>query len=144
MSERQILYVLEELEGNMHLVENALNGRKKIALYGEMAAGKTTFTSAFCRYLGAESDAASPTFSLINQYHYLDAAGQSLLIHHLDLYRLKTLEEALDIGVEDLLHDPYYCIIEWPQIIEPLLPEAHTAKILIQYIDDFRRKLIII
>jgi tRNA threonylcarbamoyladenosine biosynthesis protein TsaE len=141
--EKRILYHLEDLEGNMEQVFSALDGRKKIALYGEMAAGKTTFTAAFCRFLGAEQPAASPTFSLINQYHYTDSTGKEVLIHHLDLYRLKNIEEALDIGIEDILHDSHYCIIEWPQTIEKLLPDF-TAKIMLHYVNDFQRQLIIL
>ena len=99
-------------------------GIKKILLYGEMGAGKTTFARAFCNLLGASSEAQSPTFSLINSYYLpkneLDTGGVAIL-HHLDLYRLRNLEEALDIGIEDILFDPNYCLIEWAQIIEPLL-----------------------
>jgi tRNA threonylcarbamoyladenosine biosynthesis protein TsaE len=96
--------------------------RRKIALYGEMGAGKTTLVRAICQHLEVHENTASPTFSLINQYSYQTAEGSIAFVHHLDLYRLNTTQEALDIGVEGLLYDPWYCFIEWPQIIEPILP----------------------
>lgn len=101
----------------------ALAGRRKIALYGEMGAGKTTLVKAICQYLGVRENTASPTFSLVNQYSYLEPDGSISLFHHLDLYRLRSTQEAFDIGLDDLLYDPWYCVIEWPQWAEPLLPE---------------------
>jgi tRNA threonylcarbamoyladenosine biosynthesis protein TsaE len=101
----------------------ALAGRCKIALYGDMGAGKTTLVKAFCEYLGVRSNTASPTFSLINQYRYPVADGSEALFHHLDLYRLNSAQEVFDIGLEDLLYDPWYCVIEWPQLAEAMLPE---------------------
>lgn len=137
------LYNLAAINEIMPQVLEALAGRRKIAIYGEMGAGKTTFTAAFCRYLGAAQSAASPTFSLINEYAYPLPDGGEGLIHHLDLYRLRNIGEAFDIGVEDLLYDPHYCLIEWPQVIEPLLPED-TAKIYIEIESEIERKLVIL
>ncbi len=117
-------------------------GRKKIVLYGEMGAGKTTFVKAFCQYLGVQSLVSSPTFSLVNEYVYVEK-GVEKLIHHLDLYRLKDLEEALDIGIEDYLYDHDYCLIEWPQIIEPLL-DADVLKISFEISDNSTRKIVIL
>lgn len=101
----------------------ALAGRRKIALYGDMGAGKTTLVKALCEYLGVQGTTASPTFSLINEYRYRAADGSEAFFHHLDLYRLNSAQEAFDIGLEDLLYDPWYCVIEWPQLAEALLPE---------------------
>ncbi len=120
-----------------------LGGRQKIALYGDMGAGKTTLTTAFCRYLGVTDATGSPTYSLINQYAYTDLGGQKSLIHHLDLYRLKSMEEALEIGVEDLLYDPWYCLIEWPQLIEPILP-PDTVKISLQILTETARQILLL
>jgi len=94
------------------------NGRKKIMLHGEIGAGKTTFVKAFCERMKTSEVANSPTFSIINEYEY--SAG---LIYHIDLYRLKSLEEALDIGIEDYLYDTNFCFIEWAKLIENILPE---------------------
>ena len=132
-----------ELEACIPQVLDALGGRRKIALYGEMGAGKTTFVNAFCRYLGVKGHTASPTFSLINEYRYPLPDGSEALFHHLDLYRLQSVQEALDIGMEDLLYDPWYCVIEWPQLAEPLLPED-AAKIQIEIKGESSRRILIL
>lgn len=98
-------------------------GEDKIfTFHGEMGAGKTTFIRALAHELGVGDDLAvnSPSFSLINEYRS-DTTGA--LIYHFDLYRLENLEEALDIGVEDYLDAGVICFIEWPDIIEPILPD---------------------
>ena len=123
------------------LLEQAA-GRKKIMLYGDMGAGKTTFAKAFCQYLGVQSLTSSPTFSLVNEYVYVKN-GVEKLIHHLDLYRLKNLDEALDIGIEEYLYDDDYCLIEWPQIIEPLL-DADVLKISFEISGNSTRKIVIL
>lgn len=92
--------------------------KKKVMLYGEIGAGKTTFVKAFCKKMQTDEDANSPTFSIINEYEYSEG-----LIYHIDLYRLKTIDEALDIGIEDYLYDDNYCFIEWAELIENLLPD---------------------
>lgn len=132
-----------ELSGIMPQVFEALAGRRKIALYGEMGAGKTTFTAAFCRYLGVQDAVASPTFSLVNVYAFTANDGTSGLVHHLDLYRLKNTGEAFDIGIEEMLDDDSYCLIEWPQLIEAFLP-AEAAKIEIQMLSETRRCVVIL
>jgi tRNA threonylcarbamoyladenosine biosynthesis protein TsaE len=115
-----------------------LEHRRKILLYGEMGAGKTTFTKVFCRLLGVHDATSSPTFSIINEYEFTDQHGNTALFHHLDLYRLKSAQEALDIGIEDVLYDPWFCMIEWPQIIESILPPDY-AVIRIELLGDEKR-----
>jgi len=137
------IHSLAELDACIPRVVEALAGRCKIALYGEMGAGKTTFTKAFCRYLGVKETTASPTFSLVNQYSYTGKNGSTALFYHLDLYRLKNLQEALDIGIEDFLYDSNYCVIEWPQLAEPLLPND-AAKIQIEITGETSRRLVIL
>ena len=137
------IHSVQELDTAIPLVLEALAGRRKIALYGEMGAGKTTFVKAFCRYLGVRETTASPTFSLVNQYSYTGKDGSKSLFYHLDLYRLKTLQEALDIGIEDLLYDPSYCVIEWPQLVEPLFP-GDAAKIQIEITGETTRRILIL
>jgi tRNA threonylcarbamoyladenosine biosynthesis protein TsaE len=118
----------------------ALAGRRKIALYGEMGAGKTTLVKAICQHLGVRGNTASPTFSLVNEYSYTESDGSEALFHHLDLYRLRTAQEAFDIGLEDLLYDPWYCVIEWPQLVETLLPEE-TVRLEIEILGETARHL---
>lgn len=134
---------LAALDEALPTLAAALGTRRKIALYGDLGAGKTTLVQAFCRWLGAADTASSPTFSLVNEYGYRDAEGNPARIHHLDLYRLKNLEEALDIGIEEILYDPWYCFIEWPQVIEPILPDD-TAKIQLDLLSGTDRRLLLL
>ena len=89
------------------------------ALYGKMGAGKTTFIQAICGTLGSEDNVTSPTFALINEYNTPDLSS----IFHFDFYRIENLEEAYDLGYEDYLYSGSYCFIEWPEMIESLLPD---------------------
>ncbi len=91
-----------------------------VAFYGEMGAGKTTFIKALCRAMDVEDDVNSPSFSIINEY--CTKTGDT--IFHFDFYRLKTIDEALDIGYEEYIYSGNYCFMEWPEKIEPLLPET--------------------
>ncbi len=91
------------------------------AFRGEMGAGKTTFISALAKELGVEDDTAnSPSFAIINEYRS-DTTAE--LIYHFDLYRLESVEEALEIGIEDYFDSGALCLLEWPERIEPLLPD---------------------
>ena len=88
------------------------------AFRGEMGAGKTTFIKAICEALGVGDVINSPSFSIVNEYR--SATGE--LIYHFDCYRLKRVEEALDFGFEDYMESGCLCFIEWPDIVEDLLP----------------------
>ncbi len=134
---------LSGLDAQMPILAEALAGRRKVALYGTLGAGKTTLVQAFCRWLGVVDTANSPTFSLINEYEYRDSEGQSALVHHLDLYRLNTVQEAFDIGIEEILYDPWYCFIEWPQLIEDMLPDD-CVKIQLDILTETSRRLLIL
>ncbi|MCW3461886.1 tRNA (adenosine(37)-N6)-threonylcarbamoyltransferase complex ATPase subunit type 1 TsaE [Chitinophaga nivalis] len=92
-------------------------------LDGPMGAGKTTLVKALCEARGVQDATASPTFSIINEYTGQDTSGQPCRIYHLDLYRLKDLEDAISAGVEETLYQPHaISFVEWPDIIAPLLP----------------------
>ena len=89
------------------------------AFYGKMGAGKTTFIKALCKLLGVEDEVNSPTFAIINEYRSETTAE---LIYHFDFYRIKKLEEVYDLGYEDYFYSGALCFIEWPELIEELLP----------------------
>lgn len=89
------------------------------AFYGRMGAGKTTFIKAICECLGVEDVINSPTFAIVNEYR--SATGE--LIYHFDFYRIKKLEEVYDMGYEDYFYSGALCFIEWPELVEELLPE---------------------
>ena len=114
-------------------------GDRKIWLFsGEIGAGKTTLIQRICRFYGVTEKVTSPTYSLINQYQ-LDQG----ILYHLDLYRLNSLDEAIDIGIEDLLYGDSRCLIEWPELITPLLPEE-VLKIKLEIVEDSKRKIILL
>lgn len=98
-----------------------MDDRTVYAFHGDMGAGKTTFIRALVEALGVDPEEAnSPSFSIINEYRS-DTTAE--LIYHFDLYRLESLEEALEIGVEDYFDSGALCLLEWPERIEPLLPD---------------------
>lgn len=93
--------------------------QKLILLHGEMGAGKTTFTKSILRYLGVSDPGASPTFGLVNEYH--DSEGNPC--YHFDCYRLKTEDELLAAGWYEYVESGAYCMVEWPEKIEGILPD---------------------
>lgn len=105
------------------------------AFYGKMGAGKTTFIQSVCKILGSEDTVTSPTFALINEYN--SRAGS---IFHFDFYRIKNLEEVFDLGYEDYLYSGSYCLIEWPELIEALLPE-NIVRVVIETDNEGIRKI---
>lgn len=112
--------------------------KRVYALRGQMGAGKTTFTKALCEAMGTEDVVNSPTFAIVNVYE--DRDGEE--IYHFDCYRLKSVAEALDFGAEEYLYSGQYCFIEWPEMIEPILPED-TVDITIRLLEDGRREMTI-
>lgn len=110
---------IENIQKSAALFKAQIGQHKVFAFYGSMGAGKTTFIKAICKELGVSDNITSPTFALINEYS--DVQGKP--VYHFDCYRLKSIEEAYDIGAEDYLYSGHLCFIEWPERIEPLLPE---------------------
>ena len=102
---------------------------------GQLGAGKTTLIKSLCRYLGYTDEVTSPTFSLVNEYQ-----TPSSMIYHMDLYRLNSENELLDIGFEEYLDGDAFCFIEWPQIAENLIVQSHY-KIKILLNEDLSRKI---
>ena len=112
----------------------AMGDRTIFAFYGQMGSGKTTFIRALCEALGVTESVNSPTFAIVNEY----LSGTGNPIYHFDFYRIKSLQEALDIGLEDYLYSGHLCLIEWPEYIEKLLPEE-TVRVAIEEQEDGSR-----
>jgi tRNA threonylcarbamoyladenosine biosynthesis protein TsaE len=104
------------------------------AFYGTMGAGKTTFIKAVCEELGVEDVITSPTFAIVNEY---SANGQS--IYHFDFYRIKKLEEVYDMGYEDYFYSGALCFIEWPELVESLLPSDAVSVTISEQTDGARQ-----
>lgn len=115
-------------------VENMGDG-KVFAFYGKMGAGKTTFVKAVCECLGVDDVITSPTFAIVNEY---TSATTGDAIYHFDFYRIKKLEEVYDMGYEDYFYSGSLCFLEWPELIEDLLPED-TTKVTIEETADGSR-----
>ena len=107
------------------------------AFYGKMGAGKTTFIKAVCEELGVSDVVNSPTFSIVNEYRS-DETGE--LIYHFDFYRIQKIDEVYDMGYEDYFYSGALCFIEWPELIEDLLP-GDVVKVTIEENEDGTRSL---
>jgi len=129
----------------------AMGERRVFAFYGKMGAGKTTFIKAICEALGVEDTVTSPTFAIVNEYmtpqpplggdnisKEFPLKGVRGSIYHFDFYRIKNLREAYDIGTEEYFYSGSPCFIEWPELIEELLPEE-TVRVSIEVQEDGSR-----
>jgi len=111
----EITYSIDQVETvAKQLIASASS--KTLLFYGDMGVGKTTLIKALVKALGSHDNVSSPTFSIVNEYEF-----QNEKIYHFDLYRINDLEEAYNFGIEDYLDSESWVIIEWPQIIEPIL-----------------------
>jgi tRNA threonylcarbamoyladenosine biosynthesis protein TsaE len=117
---------LNEINRIAEMFINAHPADRLFAFYGKMGSGKTTFIKALCEELQVVDYVTSPTFALINVYE----TRKSKEIYHFDFYRIKSMEELFDLGYEEYFFSDKYCFIEWPELIEPLLP-ANTIKVTI-------------
>ena len=119
-----------------------IGDRRVFAFYGKMGAGKTTFVKAICEELGVDDVITSPTFAIINEYTTAyqpsDISLQTSTIYHFDFYRIKKLEEVYDMGYEDYFYSGALCFIEWPELIEDLLPDD-AVRVKIEVQDDGSR-----
>lgn len=113
----EITYELNDVNSIANQVINNLTS-KTIFLYGDMGVGKTTLIKAIVKALGSDDEVSSPTFSIVNQYELGDDK-----IYHFDLYRVKSLDEAYNFGIEDYLYSNNWIIIEWPELIEDILSD---------------------
>ena len=112
----------------------AMGDNTVFAFYGKMGAGKTTFIKAVCECLGVTDVINSPTFAIVNEYR----SNSGELIYHFDFYRIKKLEEVYDMGYEDYFYSGALCFIEWPELMEELLP-TDAVKVSIEEKEDGSR-----
>ena len=115
----------------------AMEDNTVFAFYGKMGAGKTTFVKAVCEELGVNDGINAPTFAIVNEYR-ADESGE--LIYHFDFYRIKRLEEVYDMGYEDYFYSGALCFIEWPELVEEVLP-GDAVKVTIEEVEDGTRSV---
>lgn len=127
---------LDQIHQTANAFLKATEGKTIFAFYGAMGAGKTSFIKAICEELGVEDVINSPTFAIVNEY----GIPKGGCIYHFDFYRINKLEEAYDMGYEEYFDSGEYCFIEWPELIESLLPEDCT-KVYIQELPDGKREI---
>jgi len=133
----EISFSINELNAVVQRVWQENKQYKVWLFFAGMGCGKTTFINTLCKFLEVEDVSNSPTFSIINEYK----SNQVGTIYHLDLYRLKDAEDAIDAGVEDVLYSKNYCFVEWPEQALELMPDD-ALKIIIELMNDGKRKLI--
>ncbi|MBR4156985.1 MAG: tRNA (adenosine(37)-N6)-threonylcarbamoyltransferase complex ATPase subunit type 1 TsaE [Bacteroidales bacterium] len=137
---QDISFEINNIEELSKVSELLLDWREKsniIAFYGAMGAGKTTLVKNLCQKLGVNDEVNSPTFALVNEYQTENFDS----VFHFDFYRIKSLEEVFDIGYEDYFYGGSLCLLEWPELIDPLMPE-HFIKVEITHGDtDTNRKI---
>lgn len=129
---------LSDLPKVADLVLESLNGRNVVAFFAPMGAGKTTLISTLMETLGSEDIVTSPTFALVNQYY----TAKREPVYHFDFYRINTIGEAFDMGYEEYFYSGDLCLVEWPEKVEPLLPED-TMVVKIEIVDENTRKFTI-
>lgn len=137
---KEFILRLEDLNTRSYELLTILKHYKVWLLQGEMGSGKTTLVRALAHALGNEEEASSPTYTLINEYIFGQNEFNIEKINHLDLYRIKDLEEAMSIGLEEVLSSTAISIIEWPEIILPLLQHESIIHIKIQTLGEGKRK----
>jgi tRNA threonylcarbamoyladenosine biosynthesis protein TsaE len=129
-------YSLDEIKTVAERMQQGFNQYKIFCFEGQLGAGKTTLIEEICRILGSSDSLSSPTFSIINEYNSTQG-----IIYHMDWYRLKNEEEAIQIGVEDYLFSGNYCFIEWHKHAESLIPRPYVL-VKIDILEENKRQLI--
>lgn len=137
MLEMEIYFNFNEIEKTAQKFLEATGSYNLFAFSGELGAGKTSFITAICKVLGVSETVTSPTYSIIQEYKTRDNST----VFHIDLYRIKSKEEALDAGVEECLVSNEICMVEWPERAPEIFPEK-TVFCRIEILSDTKRKLI--
>jgi tRNA threonylcarbamoyladenosine biosynthesis protein TsaE len=137
----ELIFELENIKEIATRFWKMMGNAKIFAFHGEMGSGKTTFIHALCDVKGVKDPVTSPTFSIINEYNFIEN-GDSKKIFHLDLYRLKDEEEAIRAGIEDCLYSDAICLVEWPEKAPGIFPE-NTVHIYIEAVNSVNRKLLL-
>ncbi len=125
---------LEEIKEAVKQFVSSIGSDNVFAFYGAMGAGKTTFIKAICETLGVKDVITSPTFAIVNEY----TDGKGMPIYHFDFYRIKKLEEVYDMGYADYFDSGNLCLLEWPELIEELLP-TNVVKVTIKEVENGSR-----
>ena len=133
----EIKFKEEDIKQAARQFVESMGDNTVFAFYGKMGAGKTTFIKAVCEELGVDDTVTSPTFAIVNEYE----AAQGRPIYHFDFYRIKKVSEAYDMGCEEYFYSGHPCFIEWPELIEEVLPEE-TVNVTIEALPNGERRLV--
>ena len=133
----EIRFKEEDIKQAAQQFVDAMGENTVFAFYGKMGAGKTTFIKSVCEQMGVEDTVTSPTFAIVNEYE----AANGRPIYHFDFYRIKKLSEAYDMGCEEYFYSGHPCFIEWPELIEEVLPED-TVNVTIEALPNGERRLV--
>lgn len=132
---------LDELDNAAHKILEAVKPNRIVCLYGAMGAGKTTLIKTICKALGVTDTVVSPTFALINEYSTADGEA----VYHFDFYRINKLEEVYDFGYEEYFYaNQGICLIEWPELVEDILPTSGVVRLNIFALDNGQREISVV
>jgi tRNA threonylcarbamoyladenosine biosynthesis protein TsaE len=126
----------EELKEAAERLLKETEGRRIYALFGAMGAGKTTFVKAICEVLGSTDRVVSPTFTIVNEY----TTKKNDSLYHFDFYRINKITEVYDIGIDEYFDSGNFCFMEWPELIEEILP-PETVRVSINIMPDDSREI---
>lgn len=134
----EIIFSHEELKSAAKEFLNLVNKYKVFAFSGDLGAGKTTFITELCHQMNVVEDVTSPTYSIIQEYH----TANDQTIYHLDLYRLRDMDEAIEAGVDDTINSGDICFVEWPERVPEVFP-SNAVNVSIRILENYNRKMII-
>ncbi len=141
LKSQEFIFGLDQLDAISFQILEQTQAYQIIGLQGEMGVGKTSLMRSIGKHLGFENEAGSPSFSLINEYHCKPNPWKIQKLYHMDLYRLKSLEEALNLGIQDYFDQGFRCFIEWPELIQPILVHENYLQLNIELQENQDRKI---